>query len=101
MEMSKNYLDFQEKFGLDSLIIFETEYWIWSLRPIQVTIGSGILSLKRPEEQLSKIYDEESKDLIKIVRVIKDTLKNLLHYKRINYLMLPQRVKRMRGKRVR
>lgn len=86
--MSKNYLDFQEKFGLDSLVIFKTEYWIWSLRPIQVTIGSGILSLKRPEEQLSKITDEESKDLIKIVRVIEDTLKSLLNYKRINYLML-------------
>jgi len=86
--MSTNYKNFIEKFKVDSLQIFETDYWCWSLRPVQTTIGAGILSLKREEEHFSGITEDESKDLIKIVRVIENTLTKLFGYQRINYLML-------------
>ena len=86
--MSTNYSNFTEKFRIDSLKIFETDYWCWSLRLVQGTIGSGILSLKRAEEHFSGITEEESQDLIKIVRVIEKTLTKLFDYQRINYLML-------------
>ena len=86
--MSENYSKFQEKFRTEELVLFETEYWRWSLRPVQVTVGAGILSLKRPEERLSGITEDESKDFVNIVKVIENTLLGIFSYKRINYLML-------------
>ena len=86
--MTENYRSFQNKFRTEELKIYESKYWRWSLRPVQVTIGSGILSLKRPAERFSDITDEESQDLAEIIRVIENTLEKLFHYKRMNYLML-------------
>ena len=86
--MTVNFKNFQKKFNTENLTIYETKYWKWSLRPVQVTIGSGILSLKRPAERFSDITEEESKDLIDIIKVIEQTLENAFHYKRMNYLML-------------
>jgi len=86
--MNKYFDDFRTKFQIDTLKIFETEYWCWSLRPVQVTVGSGILSLKRAEIQLSKITEKESADFINIIRVIENTLIKTFSYQRINYLML-------------
>ena len=86
--MDKYFDDFKKKFQIDTLTIFETEYWCWSLRPIQSTLGAGILSLKRAETQLSKITEAESTDFVNIVRVIENTLTKTFSYQRINYLML-------------
>lgn len=86
--MTENFKNFQDKFKTETLTIYETKYWRWSLRPVQVTIGSGILSLKRPAERFSDITENESKDLVEIVKVIEKTLDGLFHYKRMNYLML-------------
>jgi diadenosine tetraphosphate (Ap4A) HIT family hydrolase len=86
--MNTDFNDFRIKFQVDALKLFETEYWCWSLRPVQVTVGAGILSLKRAETQLSKITEAESADLITIVRVIENTLKREFSYQQINYLML-------------
>jgi len=86
--MDQYFDDFRKKFQVDALLIFETEYWCWSLRPIQVTVGSGILSLKRAETQLSNITEAESADFVNIVRVIENTLTKTFSYQRINYLML-------------
>lgn len=86
--MSKNYTDFQEKFRLPELVIAETEYWVWSVRPVQSTIGAGVLSAKRPIEAFSEMTEEESKDLGKIIKLIEKTLEKTFLYNRINYLML-------------
>lgn len=86
--MTENFKNFQNKFKTESMTIYETKYWRWSLRPVQVTVGAGILSLKRPAEHFSDITAEESKDLVKIVKVIEKTLSKAFHYQRMNYLML-------------
>lgn len=86
--MTENFKNFQDKFKTEALTIYETKYWKWSLRPVQVTVGAGILSLKRPAERFSDITEKESKDLVEIVKVIEKTLDGLFHYKRMNYLML-------------
>ncbi len=86
--MTLNFMNFQNKFNTEILTIYETKHWRWSLRPVQVTIGAGILSLKRPAEHFSDITEEESKDLIKIIRVFEQTLGNAFHYTKMNYLML-------------
>jgi diadenosine tetraphosphate (Ap4A) HIT family hydrolase len=86
--MSKNYTDFKEKFRLSELVIAETEHWNWSVRPAQATVGSGILSAKRPVEAFSEITEEESADLGKMIKIIEGALKKKFSYNRINYLML-------------
>lgn len=86
--MTENYESFINKFRTSELLIAETEYWRWSLRPVQVTLGAGILSLKRAAEHFSEIDKEESADLEKIVGIIERTLSDAFSYSRINYLML-------------
>jgi len=63
--MSDNFKNFNSKFNVDELLIVQTEYWRWSLRPIQCTLGAGILSLRRPAETMSELSADEGADLIK------------------------------------
>lgn len=86
--MSINFEKFNEKFNVDELLIHETEFWRWSLRPAQCTIGAGILSLKRPAETMSELTNEEGEDLIKITKVIESTLKKAFPVEKMNYIML-------------
>ncbi len=86
--MTDNYKAFSKKFRISELLVCETEYWKWSLRPVQVTIGSGVLSLKRPAEHFSDITEIESADLSNMIKIIEDTLSRVFGYLRINYLML-------------
>lgn len=80
--------DFYTKFKIKELKIYETDYWVWSLRPIQTTIGSGVLSLKRQCESFSKLQQEEFSDLNNIIKVIERTLNKTFNYDVMNYLML-------------
>ena len=80
--------DFQEKFKVKEYKIYETEYWVWSLRPHQATVGAGILSLKRECANFSELNQDEFSDLANIIKVIEPTLKNTFNYNVINYLML-------------
>lgn len=84
MELTKFY----EKFKLKELHIYESEFWIWSLRPVQATIGSGILSLKRECSEFSELNKEEFSDLSEIIKVIERTLNKTFNYDVMNYLML-------------
>lgn len=81
-------LAFRKKFMLDELTLYETEHWVWSLRPEQVTLGSGILSLKRNCLTFSNLRSEEAADLKNMVKIIENSLSELFHYDVINYLML-------------
>jgi len=80
--------DFRKKFKIAELIIYETDKWIWSLRPVQATLGAGILSLKRECSTFGELTPEEFTDMGKIVQVIEKTLKGLFGYDIMNYLML-------------
>lgn len=86
--MSETLLDFKNKFKTDELKIYETDYWLWSLRPHQATLGAGILSLKRECSSLGKLELEEFTDLNNIIKVIETTSKKLFNYDIMNYLML-------------
>ncbi|MGI6382032.1 MAG: HIT family protein [Tissierellaceae bacterium] len=79
---------FSEKFKIKELKIYETDYWIWSLRPHQTTLGAGILSLKRECSNFSELNQEEYSDLNNIIKVIEKTLKKTFNYDIMNYLML-------------
>ncbi|RKD26043.1 hypothetical protein BEP19_02205 [Ammoniphilus oxalaticus] len=70
------------------MTIYETEHWVWSLRPHQATLGSGILSLKRECATFGELAQEEYGDLYQMIKVIEGSLQELFHYDVINYLML-------------
>lgn len=80
--------EFNSKFKINDLKIYETDYWIWSLRPVQSTLGAGVLSLKRECGTFSELNQDEFCDLNKIVKVIEQTLSKTFNYDIINYLML-------------
>lgn len=86
--MSYTLPEFRTKFRLPELTVFETEYWAWSVRPKQVTLGSGVLFLKRLEPAFSGITSEESADLRNAITVVESALKAAWQYDKINYLML-------------
>lgn len=86
--MSVNFEKFNEKFQVDDLLIIQTEYWRWSVRPVQCTAGAGILSLRRPAETMSELTEAEGADLIKITKIIESTLKKAFQAEKMNYIML-------------
>lgn len=79
---------FQQKFMVNELKIFETTHWVWSLRPHQSTFGASILSLKRGCETFGELDQEEVCDLGKMIKTLEPTLKGILCYDVMNYLML-------------
>lgn len=84
----KNTTSFSQKFKIKNLTIQETDYWIWSLRPFQATLGASILSLKRPCSRFSDLKIDEYKDLGIIVKKIESTLLNIFKFDVMNYLIL-------------
>lgn len=86
--MNQVMIDFNNKFKVEELKIYETDYWIWSLRPVQATLGAGILSLKRECSTFGDLVPEEFADLSNIIKVIERTLKDTFNYDIMNYLML-------------
>lgn len=83
-----NLKEFETKFRTQEFKIYETDYWVWSLRPHQVTVGAGILSLKRECLTFGELYQEEYSDLNNIIKVIETTLKSIFNFDVMNYLML-------------
>lgn len=86
--MSNNLREFKEKFLIEDLLLIETEYWYWSLRPNQATLGAGVLSLKRECFSFSGLYKEEFIDLGLMINIVEGTLSKSFKYDIINYLML-------------
>lgn len=83
-----DYQAFKEKFKLEQYTLYETDHWIWSLRPLQGTAGAGVLSLKRECPVLSEVTKEEFSDLETMIGTIEGTLKEIVDYDVMNYLML-------------
>ena len=85
---SNNFALFQEKFTVKEMHIHSNDSWVLSLRPYHPTLGSSILSLKRPAENFSEISAKEAQDLSQIIAYIETTYKMSFQYDKINYLML-------------
>ncbi len=89
--MSDIITTFRNKFELDRLTVAETEHWIWSIRPDQVTLGSSIISVKREVCALAECTRAEFQDLKVICEIMERRLKAEFNYDKINYLMLMMR----------
>ena len=82
------FAEFAEAFRLPELRILRTQHWTWSVRPVQTTLGAGVLSLNRYATALSQITVEEAADLAMVTRVIDATLRSFSSPDKLNYLSL-------------
>lgn len=80
--------DFHDKFKIRELSIVENKHWVWSLRPEQTTLGSGILYLKSHKMNFSDLTIEEMISLKEIVVAVESILSEAFAYDKLNYLML-------------
>ena len=88
MENLKLDKDFIKKFKLNDLLIKEMKFWLISLRPEQPTLGSLIISLKRPSDKMSDLLPEETEELAQVFKLIENALKNTFKPDKMNYLVL-------------
>jgi diadenosine tetraphosphate (Ap4A) HIT family hydrolase len=79
---------FQQKFRIPELNIKTYRHWIWSLRPIQSTLGACVISARREEPHFSGMTAEECAELAAVVKDVENRLKSAFSYDKINYLML-------------
>ena len=79
---------FRAKFRVDELLVTRNEAWSWSVRPGQVTLGSGIVSLNRHAARFSAVTAAEMAALAEIVVSLENALRSAFDYRVINYLML-------------
>lgn len=80
--------EFERKFRIKEFTLIEFEYWIVSLRPIQSTLGSLVISLKRDCRHMGNLNSEETKELAQVFKYTERLLLNLFQYDKINYLAL-------------
>lgn len=80
--------EFKKKFKVEGLEILQRGAWIVSLRPLQVTLGSLIVSLNRPCTDLGDITEEESLHLGQVFSAIKELFSRTYKPDKINYLAL-------------
>lgn len=80
--------DFELKFKVNDLLVFDSKYWNVSVRPVQVTIGSLVVSLKRSETALSLLSVEELSDLKDVYEFIESRLTAAFSPSKFNYLTL-------------
>ncbi|GAB1345671.1 hypothetical protein MASR1M29_21580 [Cloacibacterium normanense] len=88
MNNQKKLEEFKNKFRTEELQIINTGSWTWSLRPAQVTLGSGILSLNRYALHLSDVTPEEMAELGTLIQLMERTIKTTFNHDIMNYLML-------------
>lgn len=76
------------KFGYPRSLVAETSCWLVLLRPNQPTLGSLVLVCKEPAQSFSELSIEAFAELKRVTVGVEHSLKVLVDYARINYLML-------------
>ena len=76
------------KFGDPASRIAQTEHWTVLLRPKQPTLGSLVLICREPVRSFAEVSPSAYAEMREVVRRIEATLREVVRYERINYLML-------------
>ena len=76
------------KFGDPASRLAQTEGWSVLLRPRQPTLGSLVLVCREPVRAFSDVSPQAFQELRNVVRRVEATLRDVVAYERINYLML-------------
>ena len=79
---------FADKFNLAHLTVRSYAFWTWSVRPMQCTLGAGVLSLNRPCPAWGETTSEENAELAQVISDAEHKLKSCFAYDKINFLML-------------
>lgn len=61
--------DFASKFRLRELTVFETDFWTVSVRPEQTTLGSLVISSRRPDAQFVSLTPQESLEFPALIEI--------------------------------
>lgn len=80
--------EFKTKFNIEELDIKTIGNWTISLRPVQVTLGSLVLSLNRKCATFSELAEREGEELVLAFKEIELLFQKTLKPDKINYLAL-------------
>lgn len=78
----------ETKFGDPTSRLAQTDCWTVLLRPRQPTLGSLVLICREPVQSFAEVSAQGYAELRELVRRIESTLREVVAYERINYLML-------------
>ncbi|OYY62711.1 MAG: HIT family protein [Burkholderiales bacterium 28-67-8] len=78
----------ETKFGDPATRLAQTDCWTVLLRPKQPTLGSLVLICREPVQSFAEVSAQGYAELRDLVRHIESTLREVVGYERINYLML-------------
>ena len=76
------------KFGDPASRVAQTEHWTVLLRPKQPALGSLVLICREPVRAFAEVSPQAYAEMRDVVRRIEGTLRDVVRYERINYLML-------------
>lgn len=80
--------DLRDTFQLDELTLKDYAHWTLSLRPGQATVGTMVLSLRRPCEHLGELTAEEGAELAAVFAAVERALDATYRPAKVNYLAL-------------
>lgn len=80
--------EFQDKFQVEALKVAESEHWVLSVRPQQLTLGSMVLSAKANVLGFAELDEAQSKEMAYLLGVAEERVKTLWGAVRINVLCL-------------
>lgn len=78
----------ETKFGDPTTRLAQTDHWTVLLRPKQPTLGSLVLICREPVRAFAEVSPQGYAELRDVVHRIEATLREVVAYERINYLML-------------
>ncbi|MDO9314977.1 MAG: HIT family protein [Burkholderiaceae bacterium] len=78
----------ETQFGDPTTRLAQTDHWTVLLRPKQPTLGSLVLICREPVRSFAEVSVPGYTDLRDVMRCIESTLRHVVAYERINYLML-------------
>lgn len=76
------------KFGDPASRVAQTDHWTVLLRPKQPALGSLVLICREPVRAFADVSPQAYADMREVIRCIEATLREVVRYERINYLML-------------
>jgi len=76
------------KFGDPAQRVAQTDCWTVLLRPKQPTLGSLVLVCREPVRSFAEVSEQGYAEMRQLVGLIEATLREVVVYERINYLML-------------
>ncbi|GEM_PF-955987 len=80
--------DFKRKFKIDDLEIAQSEGWILSLRPNQITLGSMVISSSEGFLNYSSIGEESYRGFFKMLSMAEEVSDKVFGSKRVNSISL-------------